>query len=303
MGHSTLVLSQMGIKSKSHSKETHQTDLASKNPSLAPSCSNFTVGRSYCVEVTGEPIVTTSTAPTTPATTATPSPTSSGNGIATPQPTQPSMVNNCDAFYFVPSDTNCDAIASSHSITPAQFLAWNPSVGNTCSGLWANVYVCVSIVGHTPTSATPTPSKPTNGISTPTPTQPTLVNNCDAFYFVPRDETCSTIASKNGITPAQFLAWNPSVGSTCSGLWADAYACVSIVGHSITPPNAVQTPAPIQTGMVGTCKKFHFVQKDETCAVITAKYGISEANFVKWNPAVGSGCRGMWANTYACVGV
>jgi hypothetical protein len=54
---------------------------------------------------------------------------------------------------------------------------------------------------------------------------------------------------------------------------------------------------------VGTCKKFHFVQKDETCAVITAKYGISEANFVKWNPAVGSGCRGMWANTYACVGV
>ena len=130
-----------------------------------------------------------------------------------------------------------------------------------------------------------------------------MVDNCDAFYLVPHDETCDTIARKSSITPAQFLEWNPSVGSTCAGLWADAYACVSIIGHTVTPPNAVQTPVPIQTGMVGNCKTFHFVLENQTCAVITAKYGISEANFIKWNPAVGSGCRGIWANTYACVGV
>ncbi|KAH7064408.1 LysM domain-containing protein [Paraphoma chrysanthemicola] len=285
------------------------SDFLRWNPSLAPNCNNFTTGRSYCVEVTGEPAVTPP--PTTPTPTAStsitpPSPVSSGNGIATPQPTQPLMVNNCDAFYFVPEGSSCDAISSSNSITPAQFLAWNPSVGNTCSGLWANVYVCVSIIGHTPTkptSASPTPTKPSNGITTPLPTQPSIVNNCDAFYLVPPNETCDSIARKNGITAAQFLAWNPSVGSTCSGLWADAYACVSIIGHTIPPANTVTTPVPVQTGMVGNCKTFHFVVKDETCATITKKYGITEANFVKWNPAVGTGCRSMWANTYACVAV
>jgi hypothetical protein len=215
--------------------------------------------------VEGEPVVTapvTSSAGTTPSRTATPSPTSSGNGIETPQPTQPSMVNNCDAFYFVPKDTHCSDITSRHGITAAQFAAWNPSVGESCSGLWAEVYVCVSIVGHTPTttSVKPSPTKPSNGITTPLPTQPTIVNNCDAFYFVPRDQSCAAIAQKHGITTAQFLAWNPSVGSTCSGLWADAYACVSIVGHTPTttsvkpsptkPSNGITTPSPIQPTIV-----------------------------------------------------
>jgi hypothetical protein len=250
----------------------------------------------------------TTTVGSTPSPTTTPSPSSSGNGIATPLPTQPSMVNNCDAFYFVPKDTYCDTIASLHGITTAQLVSWNPSIGSSCGGLWAEVYVCVSIVGHAPStsSAVPTSTKPSNGISTPSPTQPSIVDNCDAFYFVPRDEGCAAVASKNGITVAQFTAWNPSAGSSCAGLWADAYACVSIIGHTPTPVqpgNGVQTPSPIQSGMVTNCKTFHFVVKDETCATITTKYRISQSNFVRWNPAVGSDCRGMWAQTYACVAV
>jgi LysM repeat protein len=215
------------------------------------------------------------------------------------------MVNNCDAFYFVPKDTHCSDITSRHGITAAQFAAWNPSVGESCSGLWAEVYVCVSIVGHTPTttSVKPSPTKPSNGITTPLPTQPTIVNNCDAFYFVPRDQSCAAIAQKHGITTAQFLAWNPSVGSTCSGLWADAYACVSIVGHTPTTTSDNPSPTPIQSGMVTNCKTFHLVKKNETCATITSKYKITQANFVKWNPAVGKDCKGMWANSYACVAV
>jgi LysM repeat protein len=165
--------------------------------------------------------------------------------------------------------------------------------------------VCVSVVGHSPTtiSATPTPTKAPNTIKTPTPTQPNIVDNCDEFYLVPKDQSCAAIASKYGITTAQFLAWNPSVGTTCNGLWADAYACVSIVGHTPTPANSVRTPAPIQTGMATNCKTFHYVLENQTCAVIAAKYGIGEANFIKWNPAVGTGCKGLWSMTYACVGL
>lgn len=149
-------------------------------------------------------------------------------------------------------------------------------------------------------SPSPTSTKAGNGIQTPTPTQPQMVNNCDKFYFVKTGDTCQDIATQYRITLEQFLAWNPKAGKTCTGLWADAYACVSIIGHE---PTGIQTPSPIQTGMVKNCKKFDFVAENETCDVITKRNKISLADFIKWNPAVGSDCRNMWAKTYVCVGV
>ncbi|KAF6829222.1 LysM domain-containing protein [Colletotrichum musicola] len=379
------------------------------NPSLAAACPAVEVGKSYCVEAFGEPeptLPTTTSVPTSTAsstrtstsTTSTTSPqppttttqppttttTAPGNGITTPTPTQATIVDNCDAFYFVVAGDSCDSIASRHGITTAQFRTWNPSVGDVCAGLWANAYACVSIIGHTPS-----PTTPGNGITTPTPTQATIVNNCDAFYYVVAGDNCETIASKHGITVAQFQAWNPSAGATCSGLWANAYACVSIIGHTpgnpppaattttagngiatptpvqpgmvgncdafykvkagdtcdgiasssgvtaqqITtwnpavkadctalwleyymcvsvvghtptqPGNGIQTPSPIQSGMTTSCKSFHFVTPGQNCEAITARYGISQANFVRWNPAVKADCTGMWANAYVCVAV
>ncbi|KAI1747118.1 LysM domain-containing protein [Xylaria castorea] len=254
-----------------------------------------------------------------PTTTPTPSPTNLGNGIETPQPTQPSMVDNCDAFYLVPSDEGCQAIADAHSITLQQFLTWNPKAGSSCSGLWANAYACVSIVGHQPATTTTTTTKPTatapsNGITTPTPTQPDIVGNCDKFYFVQTDEGCEDIAKKNGISLTQFLTWNPKAGSTCSGLWANAYACVSIIGHeptstTTTKPttttntgNGVTTPTPTQSGMVSNCKTFHLVKPDQTCTTIANLYKITVASIIKWNPGAGYSCN-LWADTYACVGL
>ncbi|KAI1119968.1 LysM domain-containing protein [Nemania abortiva] len=282
------------------------------NPILAPDCTNFEVQKSYCVETTDEPAPTTSSGSSTP--------TQPSNGITTPQPIQPGMVDNCDAFYFVPKDSSCQGIATANGITLQQFLTWNPLVGDTCSGLWANAYVCISIIGSEPSTVptatpTPTPTNPGNGITTPLPTQPDIVDNCDKFYFVNTNESCDIVASKNGITTAQLQAWNKAVGATCSGLWANAYACVSIVGHepattttttkpTTTTGNGITTPTPTQSGMVSNCRKFHFVQPNQTCAVIAKLYSISEANFISWNPAVGgAACGGLWANTYACVGL
>ncbi|KFA69576.1 hypothetical protein S40285_09108, partial [Stachybotrys chlorohalonatus IBT 40285] len=86
----------------------------------------------------------------------------------------------------------------------------------------------------TTTRGPTTTSNPGNGIATPTPTQPTIVGNCNKFYFVKSGENCATVAKKNGITVDLFKTWNPSAGSSCTNLWADAYACVSIIGY--TPP-------------------------------------------------------------------
>ncbi|KAI0138873.1 hypothetical protein GGR57DRAFT_59444 [Xylariaceae sp. FL1272] len=191
------------------------------NPSLAPDCTGLKIQQSYCVETFGEPTTTTSSSAST-------TPTTPGNGITTPQPIQPGMVDNCDDFYLVPEDTGCQAIATSHGITLQQFLTWNTEVGDTCGGLWADAYVCVSVIGVDPTtttaSPTATPTKVPNGVTTPVPTQPDIVDNCDAFYLVTSGEGCADIAKKNGISLAQFLTWNLDAGTICGGLWADAYA-------------------------------------------------------------------------------
>lgn len=256
------------------------------NPSIGSDCSTLWGDAYACVSIIGHTPTTTTTKPT--------------NGIPTPTPLQATIVDNCDAFYFVPQGENCETVASKNGITVAELQKFNPSIGSTCGGLWGNAYACVSIVGHTPTT-----TKPGNGITTPAPAQATMVDNCDAFYFVKPQEGCEVVASKNGITVAELIKFNPSAGSGCNGLWANAYACVSIIGHTptpVNPGNGVTTPQPIQSGMVSNCKTFHFVD-GQTCQQILDKYKITLANFVKWNPGVGSGCNSLWAKAYACVAV
>ncbi|KAM7192238.1 hypothetical protein V8F20_008940 [Naviculisporaceae sp. PSN 640] len=308
------------------------------NPSIGPGCTNLQKGFSYCVEIDttlpiGGPTTTstTSSSSTSTSTTSTKSTTSSsttlttittkptttttstkttsssttttkaGNGITTPTPLQREIVDNCDAFYMVKENETCDTVAAANGITVAQLAQWNPSIGSTCSGLWANAYACVSIIGHTPT-----PVSPGNGIQTPSPLQKEIVSNCDAFYMVKQSENCDAVAKANGITVAQLAQWNPSVGSNCAGLWANAYACVSIIGHTptpVNPGNGIQTPTPLQNEIVSNCDAFYMVKQNENCDAVAKANGITVAQLTQWNPSVGSNCAGLWANAYACVSI
>ncbi|KAL1838070.1 hypothetical protein VTJ49DRAFT_3090 [Mycothermus thermophilus] len=247
------------------------------NPSIGPGCTNMQAGYSYCVEID----------PTLP----TDGVTTSSSDSSTVGTTSTTMVDDCDDFYFVEKGTACSTVLSENDITLAQFYEWNPSVGPNCASLWAEVYVCVSTIDHTPT-----PVDPGNGITTPAPLQRDVVSNCDAFYLVPVGESCDLVASKNGISVADLQRFNPSLTSDCNAnLWAEAYACVSIIGHTPTPVdpgNGVETPSPIQDGMTKNCKTFHFVD-GQTCYSILENYQISLADFYEWNPAVGVDCRGI----------
>ncbi|ORY01575.1 hypothetical protein BCR34DRAFT_521866 [Clohesyomyces aquaticus] len=254
--------------------------------------------------------------------TATPTPTKATptNGVSTPTPTQSPFISNCNKFYLVKSGDGCEDIATANGISFDQFYAWNPAVGK-CASLWPTYYVCVGIIGFTPTikpSSTPAPTStkttPTNGISTPTPTQSGMVGNCDAFYKVIKDDGCAAIASNNGISLTQFYSWNPAIGSDCKSLWPDYYVCVSIVGvnpsftTSVKPTttkagNGIATPTPIQDGMYGSCKKFYKVVSGQGCWDIANANGITLDNFYQWNPAVKTDCSGLWPNYYVCIGV
>lgn len=62
---------------------------------------------------------------------------------------------------------------------------------------------------------------------------------------------------------------------------------------------------------MNTWIRYHSVQRlercgepmGETCATLAERYKVKAADVIKWNPAVGSTCTWMWAQTYVCVGV
>jgi hypothetical protein len=143
-----------------------------------------------------------------------------GTGVTTPYPIQTSMVSNCDAFYKVVAGDSCVDIANSHTILVSSFYSWNPAVNTDCSGLQANVYVCVGITS----TATVT------GVTTPAPIQTGMVPNCNDFYKVVTNDQCGQIASAYTIPLSSFYSWNPAVHTDCSGLQASEYVCVGVAG-------------------------------------------------------------------------
>ncbi|KAJ6438064.1 G protein alpha subunit [Purpureocillium lavendulum] len=56
-----------------------------------------------------------------------------------------------------------------------------------------------------------------------------MVKVCNKFHLVKTSQSCESIASDYGISPSDFLGWNPKVKNDCSGLWAEAYACVGVI--------------------------------------------------------------------------
>lgn len=139
--------------------------LFSWNPAIGSNCESLWLNTHVCVGIIGQ-----TTTPTTSRTTTSTTTTKTGNGITTPTPTQDGMNPNCDKFYMVVSGDGCQKIAAQFSIDLGQFYSWNPAVGNTCSSLWLNTYVCVHVIGATTksTSTTKTTSTTTrgNGVST-----------------------------------------------------------------------------------------------------------------------------------------
>lgn len=114
------------------------SDFYKWNAGVGDGCQNLWLDTYYCIGLigmtttSGQPPATTTTGGPTTTTTTTP-----GNGVATPQPTQPGMVSNCATFVFVKEgDGFCGDIAKRAGISTADFYAWNTGVGTCCQNLW-----------------------------------------------------------------------------------------------------------------------------------------------------------------------
>jgi LysM repeat protein len=114
-------------------------DFLKWNPDARSDCTNLLAGYYACVAVPTSTTLTTST------TTSTTSTTSTSTGIATPTPTQPGMVKNCDRFYYVKSGDNCYKIAPLYNVGVEDLKKWNPAVGSECSTMLPDTYLCVHV--------------------------------------------------------------------------------------------------------------------------------------------------------------
>ncbi|KAM0424886.1 hypothetical protein ACHAPT_009942 [Fusarium lateritium] len=139
-----------------------------------------------------------------------------------------------------------------------------------------------------------------------------MVKNCNKFHKIMSITTCSSIKSYYKLPLATFLSWNPAVGKDCTSLWVNYYVCVSVEGYKPTtttskattttaPANGIQTPSPIQNGMVKHYEKFHKIISTTTCTSIESYYNLPLATFLSWNPAVGKDCTSLLVNYYVCV--
>ncbi|KAH8899149.1 hypothetical protein GQ53DRAFT_817343 [Thozetella sp. PMI_491] len=180
----------------------------------------------------------------------------SGSGLGNRIPMHRRSKNNAIPDYPFDPDTtkycawwidgdgvmSCNDVEELFGVSLQDFLRWNPSAKSSCNALPAETSFCVAApnerrpktvtsasVATTATQAPATPTAPANAIVTPGPIQAGMVPNCKAFYWVKAGEGCDVVASKNGITVPQIVAWNPGAKSGCTELWANTYCCVGVL--------------------------------------------------------------------------
>jgi hypothetical protein len=137
---------------------------------------------------------------------------------------------DCTAFYLTQPGDTCVSVAQRFSnFTVTQFYKWNPSIGKTCFGLQAYVPVCI----NTPKYKFIPPVQPDYGsfkkpAQLPIPVMPYIVKSCQKYELIAPGRTIQSVQAENGITFANFQAWN----GYASIPWAAYWACVQ------APPNA-----------------------------------------------------------------
>lgn len=230
----------MPVGNSSHAESLVLTWKHSQNPELFQISSTCALvsGFYYCVQVNFNSTVTSTTSSLSTFVTSKASNTLGvssstviGDGLSTPSPIQTGMTNICYSYHLVESGDTCAAITSDAGIALTDFYSWNPAVGTDCANLDIGDYVCIKILGYgisvsAVSTARPTSSKAVstsatsststgNGITTPMPIQTGMISTCDSFYLVVSGDSCSDLATSQGISLTNFYAWNPAVGTSC----------------------------------------------------------------------------------------
>ncbi|KAK4041568.1 autolysin [Parachaetomium inaequale] len=193
-------------------------DFYSWNPAVDDACTGLWLGYYVCVGVE---------ASATPTTTATPTIPTGANGVATPSPIREGMTTVCDTFHFAVAGDNCWDLEQTYGVTFKDFYRWNPSILNSCGGLWPGYHYCIGVIPGVP-EPTVTHTPPAVPVVTPEPYKDGMTPYCNKFHFAEKDRMCDELQALYGITREQIVNWNPNILSMCGGMWKDVWYCVGI---------------------------------------------------------------------------
>ncbi|KAK4220509.1 hypothetical protein QBC38DRAFT_526748 [Podospora fimiseda] len=167
-------------------------------------------------------------------------------------------------------------------------------------------------------SQTPEPPPPDHEL----PAREGAISTCMRYADVPGDWECKDVLLNYNLTIAQFFKYNLPVNADCSGLWPNMTYCIRAPGYpdrdddsnissTASPSTSVTAtstslgpPGPTHAGQPANCNLWHVVVSGDTCATVPAKYGITIAQFLDWNPAVSTDCTiNFWLGEAYCVGI
>ena len=225
-------------------------------------------------------------------------------------------VQNCTQWTFA-DNVSCNDLLQVWNISLAYFVTLNPSVGNNCSGLQQNTYYCVNTTDIVAVTSIPPVSATSTVITAPGPTMSGIPSNCNEYYLVQTGDSCSSVEASYGITDAEFHNWNPAVSSDCgTNFWVGEAYCVGVAASGVmtttsatttassTSATSVTPPGPTMTGIPSNCNNYYLVQTGDSCSSVETEFGITDAEFHAWNPAVSSDCAtNFWVGEAYCVGV
>jgi len=328
---------------------------------------NFWGGYAYCVGVGAVTASSSTTKPTTsptssvsitpPNITKTTSTTtaSSATRVTTPPgPTFTGTPGNCNSWHLVKGGETCNTVLKLYGLTLDVFRQYNPAVSSDCTAnFWADYAYCVGLGPFISSTSTKTFTSSSATVSTPysirhptttwvittptlddstwppTKTQAGQPSYCSNWHPVSGEDDCESIAFsyKTWMSLADFFAWNPAVGTDCTGLVQYTWVCVEIqpqvivtiefpaAGNITIPPYVSYTPPPLPTvdtsfsptpshgPMPGNCLVFATGDKAGSCDVILTEHAeITKEQFFKWNPVLGGLCANVRKEYYYCVG-
>ncbi|KAI0445106.1 carbohydrate-binding module family 50 protein [Xylaria telfairii] len=198
-------------------------------------------------------------------------------------------------------ENNCQLATDAYGISLVNLGIWNPSLGDAnlanctfASDLW----YCIGWGGDVSTD-------PGDGTNEPTPVANGTTSDCTTYVEVTFRDNCTTVLAQNNITLATFYALNPEVGPDCSKFTTDVMYCIS--GTPAPPSNTTTSPTPpgpTQSGQPANCNAWYVARDGDACATVEGLFGITDAQFHAWNPAVSSNCAsGFWVDEAYCVGI
>ena len=201
-------------------------------------------------------------------------------------------------------------------------IQWNPDLGEDCSGLLVNWWVCVGLrpqgdgaefewsteppdfTPGSPTDHTRTTFTTADSIFVPSPSQGPMPSSCKGYHLVQSGQTCREVVAQYGLfTQQQFLSWNPVLKGNCDGLWANTYYCVANFDDRLPlPSHATQAPATLPSGSPRDCVAWYETTGGDDCALIAKMFGtFDEPDFIGWNPSVFDDCSGIRDGVWYCV--